>query len=124
VDIQLTWADDARTVILWAWRDNTTLGEFGEACDRLRQMAREAPHGYYYLIVDSSQLSNPPVGLLTQFPALARSMSDRLRLVAAVGVRDMTRALAEIFARSYGRLRIVGTLEDARALVAAEKRVG
>lgn len=116
--IDFRWLDDDHTLNLWTLGETFTWEEFEAVSYRA---ASDRP---FYEIADCSRLENLPAAFLSRIPRAIAATAGNLRLAVVVGLRPgFVKSVAEIVAGLFPRVRFAATVDEALALIEADRRV-
>ncbi len=110
--IEVDWADEAHTIILFTFGEAFTWDEYWQAAYRRDEMVTQVP-GEAVVIYDVTRLKRLPANVLAQYPRFAAQPPARAYAPMVVGATGYTRSLAEIYARMYRTFTMHETPDEA-----------
>lgn len=113
MNIEVTWADDAQTIIHWNFPAEYTWDDFDQARQNATAMAGSVPHKVC-AICDVSALTMLPDEALDALPMLSLDSPENLLIIYMVGAIGHPVKLNRIFTRITGRVTFANSVEEAR----------
>ncbi len=124
MNIEVSWDNDEKTIIRFAYGNNWTWEDYRAASETSRQMMRSVDQTVD-LIADYSNGSPPPLDALMKYRRAMATLPENSGLVVIVGGSYFINTLVSIFSgvyRSLGEaLVIANSVEEARSII-AERR--
>lgn len=124
--VTFEWLDEERTIALTTMSGGWTWDEFGSISQQYREDLKTINHPVYEIIVfDQMARSWLPPNAISYGRNLLRSQPDNIIMSIAVTrntfLRNMINMLMNLTQSSY-KIAIVGTLDEAHALIAERKQ--
>jgi hypothetical protein len=91
--VEITWDDEAQTIICCAFTQGWTLDDFHEAYSQTGNMIRQSPNRVLGIIVDDSHNTSPPPNALTAFK---RVFKNGTLPMAIIGGHQLTKLLMKV----------------------------
>lgn len=123
----VTWADDARTLIHLRYSGAWTWAEYLESKQHLLHMAAQVEHPIDIISYAEPDSLHPPTGMIANFSKGMAMLPPNTHIMVVVTDHAFMNAAASLMPRVRPvdpRLRAVGTLEEAFALVEAHRGAG
>ncbi len=127
--ISVQWDNVDRTSLRYVYEGRWTWDELYRAVSEGNAMVGSVPHKVY-IIIDVTHSSLIPQNALSQGMRVNAESPANMGLRIVVGANAFLRTLADVAAKVFGatqggklNMRLVGTLDEARALIAAERKV-
>jgi hypothetical protein len=119
LSVQVRWEDEAETILLLEFSGPWTTEDYLKAAEEARQLILAKSH-QVCMISSFEQNQMLPQGFLIKVYKFQRHTPPNQSLNVVVGnspfVRSVFSVLQKVTARTGGRIRLVNTLEEARAL--------
>ena len=93
--IELSWDDDAKTILRHTYAGAWTVAEFYEAVDASRNLLLEVDHPVD-LIIDMRDGPDPPRGITPAYQYADRKVPENQRLIVMVNPSEYMRAFNKI----------------------------
>jgi len=117
MNIEITWDDEAKTIIRYTFQPGWTLTEFHEVYHEARKMIQESPNRVSGIIVDDSRHAMPPKDALMAF---RRTVKEGTLPIVIVSIGHTGRILMKVVESAFQKERpifYVETLDAARTLL-------
>jgi hypothetical protein len=122
--VLISWDDEAKTILRYEYDGKWTWDEVDAATDQVVSFMRETTNAVS-IIHDMTNSPGLPSGALTNAFRFTRDLPDNWDISVVIGTGTFTEALLNIFSRVYKKLgehyKTATTLEEARAIIAAQK---
>jgi hypothetical protein len=122
--VQVSWDDDAQTIIRWDYAGKWAWTEVSSAFEQVNQMMRSVQHPVS-IIHDLTQSAGLPGGALANAHRFTAALPENWDISIVVGSGDFTEAMLNIFRKIYAKLgeryKTAATVDEARAIIARHK---
>ncbi len=120
MNIEVSWDNDEKTIIQFAYAENWTWEDFHSATKISNQMISSVEQTVD-VIADFSNSTSPPMGALGKFRSAMETSPENQGFVVIVGGGFFVSALVSSFSRVYKaleeQLMMADTLEEARSKI-------
>lgn len=115
------WADEGKTILLITSPSRWTWDEYFEMVDAMLDCIDSVEYSVSS-VFDYSPTVHMPPNTISILPEIARRVHPRQRVMVGVGIRiPLARIGADLFSRTYRRLELVDTVEEAFDLLGVER---
>ncbi|MDX2075642.1 MAG: hypothetical protein SFZ02_04380 [bacterium] len=123
MSIDVSWDDEAKTIIRWDFSEKWTWDEFHEAF----RVSIEMNIGINYrvdVIPNATQSPHMPLGALSEFRRLDEQLPKNVKLIVVAGSSPFTRSMIELFGKIYRAQswRTAKSLAEARDHIARDRQ--
>jgi hypothetical protein len=124
--LHICWDNEEKTAIRCESEGNWTWDEYHTSLEQIAEMMREVNHHVDLINIRRLGATMPRGSSLPHFQRALAILPDNFGLNIFVTNNAVARVIVSVFTRVYaslsgGRLLMVGTLEEARAVVAKER---
>src|SRR5258708_3010123 len=122
--VQVSWDDDAQTIIRWDYAGKWAWTEVSSAFERVNQMMHSVQHPVS-IIHDLTQSAGLPGGALRNGERFTTGLAENWEISVVVGSGTFAESMLNIFRKVYAKLgdryKTAPTLDEARAVIARHK---
>jgi hypothetical protein len=124
--IHVLWDDEAKTIIRSESEGNWTWEEYHESLSQIVQMVQSVNHRVDLIHRRLPGSVRPPSSGMAHYQRAMRILPENTGLNVVINTNTIARSVANIFTRLYGRrtrgaIVLVGSLEEAYKLIAADR---
>jgi len=115
--VQISWDNEAQTIICYTFLQGWTLDEFHEAYNQTGDMISQSSNRVIGIIVDDSRNTSPPPNALNTFKRIFKTGTLPMAIIGGHQLTKLLMKIVETSVKSERQIMRVNSIDEARDIL-------